>query len=413
MLLIAAVMAAVGVSGWYGNDWLQQRADEQLKTDCRHASLQKDWKKLQRLARKWTESDPASPDAWLNLAEAEVELGRHEEGAAALGHVATNDSRAAGALLQKAAIEWNELNRPLDGLATCEQVLNLNESSIEAHARVIAFYAMTFKRPEMVNAIRRAVRSRGEPREAYIYLMLADQPIFTNAIDLNSRWLASAPDHTDFRVGLAIQTALHRFLTATAEANTDAYANEQEALKRLDEFTRDYEGNSALLSVLLDYYVEEGDEAKVASLLSQVARTSVDDHIIWTSRGWYLGVKNDLEGAQQSLRNALKLHPTSVRALHELATILRRKGEFEEATRLQALSARGVNLRKRLLQLTNARDADGGDLLAIMDLCRDCGDVEIADALQTRLEEMPGLSLDRLRESEAAEADEQPEESKS
>ena len=401
LVMVAVVLVAVGLGGWYGRSWWQQKTEQQRVTACREASLKEDWKTLQRLARQWTNDQPDSADAWLNLAEAEVELGRYQEGAEALGQVDRKDPRAAMALLQKATIEWNELNLPLEGMKSCEQALELDPACIQAHAQVIAFYAMTFQRPQMLSAIRTSIAGRGEPREAYVYLMLADQPIFSNAIDLNARWMASAPEHAEFRVGLAIQTALHRFLTATAEANSDAYANEQEALQRLAEFAVEFPGNEPLLSVLLDYYVEEGDEERVASLLSQVSDASVRDHIIWTARGWYLGVRGDLDAAEASIRNALKLHPSSTRAHLELASILRQKGQLEEATRAQALSARGVELRKQLLKLDNARDATGNDLLAIMDLCRDCGDEEVADALQKRLEEMPGLTIDMLRENAA------------
>ncbi|MCR9197983.1 MAG: tetratricopeptide repeat protein [Planctomycetaceae bacterium] len=401
LVIVAVILAAIGICGWYGRNWWRQTAEQQRITACREASLKEDWKTLQRLSRAWTEDRPDSTDAWLNLAEAEVELGRYEEGAEALGHVDRNDPRAAMSILQKATIEWNELNLPLEGMKSCKEALQLDPACIQAHAQVIAFYAMTFQRPQMLSAIRTSIADRGEPREAYVYLMLADQPIFSNAIDLNARWMASAPQHSEFRVGLAIQTALHRFLTATAEANTDAYANEQEALQRLAEFAVEFPGNEPLLSVLLDYYVEEGDEERVASLLSQVSDASVRDHIIWTARGWYLGVQGDLDGAEASIRNALKLHPSSTRAHLELANILRQKGRLEEATRAQALSARGVELRKQLLKLDNARDATGNDLLAIMDLCRDCGDVEVAEALQKRLEEMPGLTIDMLRQNAA------------
>ena len=399
LIIILLLLTAGSTAAWYGRTWWTKRQFEERRQACRQASLREDWKELQRLSEQWSQEQPESADAWLNLAEACVELGRFEEAVTALENVRPEDPRAAMTLLQKATLEWNELNRPLDGLQSCERVLELNPSAIQAHARVIAFYAMTFQRPQMISAIRTSIARRGEPREAYVYLLLADQPIFTNAIDLNARWLVSAPKQTEFRVGLAIQTALHRFLTATAEANADAYANEQEALQRLGEFADDYPGNESLLSVLLDYYVEEGDQTKVAELLSEVSRSSVQDHIIWTARGWYLGVQGDLDGAEQSIRNALKLHPSSVRAHHELATILRKKGQLEDATRAQALAARGVALRKRLLKLTNARDANANDLMDIMDLCRDCGDTEIADALQKRLEEMPGLSLEQLRQN--------------
>lgn len=407
-MVVVVVLLAVGTGGWYGRAWWQQKTEQQRITDCREASLKEDWKTLQRLARTWTSEQPDSADAWLNLAEAEVELGRFAEGAQALGQVSIDDPRAAMARLQKATIEWNELNLPLEGMQSCQQVLQLDPTCIQAAAQVIAFYAMTFQRPQMLSAIRDSINSRGEPREAYVYLMLADQPIFSNAIDLNARWMTSAPDHAEFRVGLAIQTALHRFLTATAEANSDAYANEQEALQRLAEFAVEFPGNEPLLSVLLDYYVEEGDEERVASLLSQVSDASVRDHIIWTARGWYLGVQGDLDGAEASIRNALKLHPSSTRAHLELANILRQKGQLKEATRAQALSARGVQLRKRLLKLDNARDATGNDLLEIMDLCRDCGDDEVADALQRRLEEMPGVTIQMLRQNADSQSDRQP-----
>ena len=256
---------------------------------------------------------------------------------------------------------------------------------------------MTVQRSRMLNAIRTAVKAEGEPREAYLYLILADQPIFTNAIDLNARWLSSDSGNETYRVGLAIQTALHVFADAEATAKDNALEKEKEAIVRLEEFAEAYPSNVAVLSILIDYFVEQGDISKVEGLLRRVPAEAVDDHLIWTCRGWYHSVRNELDLAREAFRHALEIHPCSPRAINEYAALLRLEQQTEKAAELQTLAQRGFDLRKQLLQLQTARSASPQQLFEIAKYAEACGDELIARALKKRLETMAGMSLDKFK----------------
>lgn len=362
-----------------------QAATDELRVETRKAVARKDWTVARTLCQRWLEKAPKDPDALLLLARASSELKDWQVAVEALGKVPVSEPRCAAALIEKSEIEWSALNLPFQGLKTAMKATELEPRAIQAHARIIAFYSMTFQRAEMLEAIRRAITSEGEPRESYLYLVLADEPVFVNAIDLNARWLAAAPEAEEFRVGLAIQTALHIFLDAVAKAKEVAYEKEKEALARLEEFSVEYPDNTALLSVLLEHAIEGGNLTRVGELLQRVPTGTIEDHIIWTAKGWFHTNRDEFEAAEAAFRQALRIHPASSRAQHEYAGLLRLQGRIDEAMAIQQRAQQGTELRKKVLKLENARDADIELLEEIRSYFSLCGDELVANALKQRL----------------------------
>lgn len=360
-----------------------------LRLEAKAAILKRDWTGGKQLCRRWLKVQPENAEALLLLAQAHSELQEWQQTIELLEQVPESDPRRAAALIEKSEIEWSALNLPFEGLETAKRAILLKPEAIQAHARIIAFYAMTFQRSQMVSAIRQAIRSKGEPREAYLYLVLADEPVFVNAIDLNGRWLAAEPDSEQFRVGLAIQMALHVFLDAVAQAKEEAYEKEKEALVRLNEFTEQYPTNTGLLSVLLEHAIEEGNQDRVAQLLQKVPSGKIQDHIIWTAKGWFHMSRNELKPAEASFLQALKLHPASGRAQHEYASLLRLQGRIEQAQETQKRAGAGIELRNKILKLKNAREASWSLMEEIKDYFELCGDTVVAEALSERLKEIP------------------------
>ena len=379
VVLLAAVWPAMRIYEW--------RRGEAFRKACEQARVTQNWKQEELAAQAWLDYDPESGSAWVFLAEAAYELNELERSAEALGNVPEDDERALICYYEKANLEWTHLNKPLEGLETCERILALDSRVLEAHARVISFYALTLRRVEMLKAIRAAVESGAEPKESYTYLIMADNLAFTNASDLASRWMSSNPENQTLRVALAVQTALRLAMESEATAKIDAREMELEAVERLEEFLDVFPNDPVLLGFLLDHYTESGNVDRVEKLLGQIQEDGAEDHMLWVHRAWYYRQTEDYAQAEAACQRALELHPMSPAARIEYSQTLRLTGRVKEVEAFEALAVRGNELRKKLVQLQSARDVTGEQLELIQQYAADCDDVMVAQALETRLNE--------------------------
>lgn len=385
-LLFSVVLIAGASAAWAG--WNHYREQSFLRR-CEAARELGDWHTLLSVTEQWTAWQPDSGTAWLMAAEACQELDRLEDAAQALGHVPPDDSRAAVSYHEKANLEWTVLNQPLQALQTTERLLALEPRAMEARARKISFYALNLRRVPMLKEIREAVRLGVEPREAYTYLILADKLSFTNGRDMNSRWLASAPDELRFKIGLAIHTAMSIDSNVDATRTADGLELQKQAAQQLDWFLEGAPHDIVLLTYAMDRAYEAGDVSRMAELLQQVDESGVEDHMVWVYRAWYHRNRDQLEQADSSIQEALRLHPLSPMAHHEFAALLRRQNE-PGVVEHQALAARGRELRSQLLHSPDAVNLREGLLQDIADYARDCGDRQVAEALQSRLQPVSG-----------------------
>lgn len=349
------------------------------------AQSAKNWAEQERIARDWSAWDPASANAWLFLAEASYEQDDAEHAAEYLGRVPPDDPKAIPAYLEQTNLEWTHLNEPLKGLATCERILGIDSRVLDAHGRIISFYTMTAQRVEMIAAIRRAIASGAEPPEVYTYLMLSESLSFTNASELVARWLSSAPENEQLRVGLGVQTALSLAQNAASTGNADARELEAAAVHRLEEFLETYPNNPVLLGFLLEHYQVAGDTDQVGRLLARVPDSAANDHLLWVFRGWYHAINQEFEEAEQAFREALRLFPLSERGHHEYASLLRQLQRSDDTLREQELAITGKKIRTRLLERSNARELTHALLVEIAAYARACGDEQVATALQGRI----------------------------
>lgn len=387
-LVPVAAVAGILILIVAGLTWFDN-GTEALVRECRLARIHRDWLGEKNSSELWLKRDPGNGDALLYLAEARSELGDIPGAIECLGSVPRNHPRAVAALVEKANLEWVDLNQPLSGLQTCEEVLNLNPSTIEANARIIAFYAFTLQRPQMLDAIQRAIKNRGEPKEAYVYLILADELIMTNALDLNAQWLASNPDNDVFRVAGAVQMVMQLGANVNATGKQELQDQQKRAVARIEELLASFPGHPVILTVLMDYYIASGDVARVGELLAAASDAAASHHLIWAYRGWYHLNVNENDEAEKSFENALHLDPVSWRTRNEYATLLRRQGRTAEAEKMQQMATFcRKELRDPLLKLPTARDVTPELLAKIADYVRDCGEDSIARAIEARVLEM-------------------------
>ncbi|MFN9720709.1 MAG: hypothetical protein ACK58L_18580 [Planctomycetota bacterium] len=380
--LFSACVAAAAISGaWVSVEkWKASRFEQA----CAEARKQRDWRTLRKVAREWIQWDPGSSKGWWRAAEAAQKLEDLEDMAECLGNISPEDPKYAFALAEKANLEWTALNRPLDALKTSETAITIDPRLLEVHSRIISFYAMTLQRVPMLRAARRAMSQHAEPKETYAYVIVADNLTFSNAIDINGRWLSACPDEPMFKVGLGVQTAMNVMLKEASSRNDDVVIASREAQSQIQWFLDALPGNPVLLAFLLHQAYQKGDVSRVAQLLQQVSDDGAQDHMIWVYRGWYHTQSREYEEAEKSFLEARRLHPISPLAWHEHAQLLRAM-QNPDAEKTQRLAAYGRELRSQVLQLSSAAEITPALMLQVQSYAATCGDEVIANAAANRL----------------------------
>ncbi|MBL8815708.1 MAG: hypothetical protein JNL58_06735 [Planctomyces sp.] len=376
------MLLAGGGLGWHQYQSWQRR---QFEKTCRTARDKYNWDAEYGAAMAWTAQFPADPDAWLFLGEAAAKLEKFEEARDALAKVPDTDSRFLLTQLQKAGLEWNELNEPRTAVATYRDIIQRDSRILEAHAHVIAFHAFLMERREMLDAIRTAIAAGAEPRDAYSYLTLADKINVSNGRQIVQRWLAADGNDARFKVSMAVRTAEQIVMTADVEVKEESTAREAEALFRLEEFVKVYPQDLVLLSFLLDYYVEQGKVADVGRLLALAPESASKDHKFWVHRGWYHLTTEDLAEAEKSFQEALKIHPMSAEGRHHYSAVMRLlKRPEQDVQKMQSLAAEGREIRKQVLQLKSSDAITEEILTRLAKYAEACGDTEVHQALLKR-----------------------------
>ena len=373
--------------GW---SWYWERS---FKVECDSARGQKDWRTLRQAADRWVAWEPETPLGWWYAAEASQNLNDLEGMARYLGQVPQSDPKLLLAYVEKANLEWTALNQPLDAIQTSALIMKLDPNVTEVHSRLISFYAMSLQRVSMLKAIRNAMQNHTESREAFVYFVMADLLSFTNGADLNSRWLAASPDELQFKVGLGVHTAMSLAMNVDATRSEDAVKLDQEAARQLEFFLKEHPTDPILLTYLMHRAYQSGDATRVSELLQKVGAEGVEDHMIWVYRAWYHSAVNEFGPAEESIREALRLHPISPLAHHEYANLLRKMGRIDDAAAEQRLAATGREIRTRLLHVPRADQVGADVLLPIAKYLKDCGDQPAYLALEERLRDF-GYSTD-------------------
>ena len=152
---------------------------------------------------------------------------------------------------------------------------------------------------------------------------------------------------------------------------------------------KQYPSNPPLLRHFLALAVEQSDIAEVGRLLKQVAPESSEDSVFWRYRGWYYAAVEDFEQAEVAYRKAGMLFRLDWHVWHELAAVLRRKGELDEAEYLERVALEGKTLRKELMQLPDVSKLTPEILERIGNYAEHCGDNLVAEAVREYLDLCP------------------------
>jgi len=383
-LAVAGLVLLAGLA--IGSAWLiQNRTRSQFQSRCEQAKREGLWAELRVAADEWSQWDSQdSQPRWL-AAEAAQQQDEFQDLADCLGKIPASDPNYAFALAEKANVEWTALNQPLLALQTSEQAVQLEPRLTDTHSRIISFYAMTGQRIAMLKAIRAALQAGAEPREAYTYLVMADILSFSNGSELNEKWIQSDPDEVQFKISLAVNTAMQLAMNQDTSPTPEIQELNQQAKRQLGFFLQQYPHNPVLLSYLMHQAYRAGDVQGMSGLLQSVDDSAAEDHMVWVYRGWYHIQMQEYGEAEKSLLEAIRIHPLSPLAHHEYASLLRVQ-QRPEVAREQQLATYGRDLRSEILLLPSAVDLTPVLLVKMQSYAESCGDRQVAAGLASRLE---------------------------
>ena len=386
----AIIVLALAICAPYAYDpWSSYRRND-LAEQCRAARSRQRWDDLQLLADRWTAWDSQNGEAWMFRAQAAS--GRHEWATAAshFWRVPDTDARAIPAMIELSKLAFTHLNDPLKGVEACERILRIDPRAAGAHQQLIWFYAMTLQREKLLKQIRAAIDVQREPREAYVYFFLADTLRSGGAVELNEHWLEAAPDSELFLVARVLQ--LPDLETESPDTPTTAPVGEhpkpmtgRSKLERVEELLKRFPHNIELLAYKAEDRTAAGDIDSAAALLSQAPDAAKQDNRFWRIQGWLHESNNELEEANTAYRRALELHVVDWNTMHRLAVVERRRQNVVEVQRLTKLVERANEIRKVLRRLQAVELVTPAILFELTKLYRECGDREIAPALERRL----------------------------
>ncbi|QDV49945.1 tetratricopeptide repeat protein [Gimesia fumaroli] len=364
--------------------WWNQRQAHVLRELVSQSLKAEDWPAAEQAARKWTRREPENSDAWLDLAEACRQQNKFVETADALGQISDTDPRVLKSLAIRTDLLLSELQNPIKAIETCQRILKIDPRADRARQRLIYIDAMMLRRLEMVKEIRQAMELHCEPPEAYIYLLLSDSLNFGNGAPLVSSWLKSDPKNEDLQVAMAIYVA-------RSGSHRSMVLNDSKVIKGGDQSLianclEKFPSNKEVLAFYLEKNLEQGDLERVAELLEAVPADAEDDNRFWRFKGRFLALKNQIDLAEESYRQALKRNPYDWLSRLGLAEILRRKGNTSEAQEMARLGAKGKAFSKELMQLENPKAINLPLLQEIGEYAQDCGDKQVLFSIQKRLD---------------------------
>lgn len=395
----AGFAVCAGIVGGGHLLWKAQRSRD-LERQCRRARDAGDWNAVARLSATWAAIAPDDADPWLFNAQAAMTQNRLADADAALAHLPDGDPKTIPGLLERVDLLFGELARPFEAVRTCERILALDPRSGAAHQRLTFYYAVTLQRIRLIEQARRTIDFGCDIPETYVYLLGADWITLSNAQSINQQWLANDPDNELFLVAIARGYMSNRGLDDTdveddAPAEGDQPAEDvrevPEHERRLAEYLDRFPTNLELLAYFLQKASTTGDAERVVALLAQAPPEAQRDNRFWRFKGWLHSIRGESDEAEKAFREALRLHPFDWATQHQMAGILRKKGQRSDAARMATLAEAGRQLRKTILAQPDVRSIPPAVLADMAAYAANCGDDLVASRLAAR--------VDRLRPS--------------
>jgi tetratricopeptide (TPR) repeat protein len=348
------------------------------------------WKKVERNALEWHLWEPDLAKPLIFAAEAAGKRGNTINKALYLyelvkipagepGTAADRDTVAG--LLELSDMQFQQLNEPKAGAATCLHIIKIEPKNRDAHHRLGFYYAMSRQRTEMIAESRRAIAVGAETPDSFLYLMGADWLRFSNGETVNVQWVQSDPEYEPFRV--AAVTHYFYSLAMTEETVTEEGKAQSKLIADgiLDRFPKNLEA----LCLHLDLGTFRGQVDQVIKLLETAPKDSAQDSRFWRYSGWVHEQTGNLKKAEEAYKKSLEIHPYDERTYHWLAGVCRQLGKVEESEKYQQLAVLGTEIKRESLQLPDTLSLPPELLKKMADYADGAGDKVVAERLLERV----------------------------
>lgn len=330
--IVAALVVAAGAIVF----WPRPSA-EKLVEDARRAMQGGQWSRAAELleAVGWIRAH--TPTERLLLADADDRLGRSERAVERLAAIPDDDPSAAAARLLAGQIERRR-NRMRAAEAALLEAARLDPQLAQARRELVFMYGMQGRRIDLSAQFKRLVTL---------------VPLTTRELMI---WTVS---NEDIWINSSIEGDLERYLDADPEDRLSRVALAEVLLRSGDAGRAE-----SVLAPLPDADVDaRALRARIALDRAQLDRASTlleggpaDHPVIARLRGQLALRRNDLPGAVEALRTAVRLDPNNQEAVQALALALKRSGLDAEAEPVQAHAER---LRALTRLLEEARSTEG------------------------------------------------------
>lgn len=375
LVLAVGLVSVAGIS--YFRDLRHRQLETSYRNQCITAQTSGEWAELQRLGELWSKLDSRSADALLFRADAAQHLDNFELAETLLDSISATDPKAIPAYVNLAKLQFGTLNKPLEGVKTCERILELDHRVMPAHEQLIEFYALTLQRRKLEYQIRFAIDHGRDTPQAYVYLFMMDTMRVAMGVEANSLWLQRHPDNELFLVARTLQMPEPDSGIKTQDGE-DKYSQADALFKR-------FPNNLELLAYKVDLSLRTGNIEELMSLMMNLPPECDDDCRFWRAKGWLHLNRSEWAKAKESLHEAIALYPMDWNARNWLSNALRQEGNSTEANTLQALVQTARDLRTRISTGNPNQPVSKDALAELSKFASECGDFQVSKALNRRL----------------------------
>ena len=373
-ILVVAILS--GGIVFANHHWIRSKKTA-FRNQCKEAQDSGKWVELRKISEQWSAWDSSSVDAMLYAADASIHVEDFDSAVDLLSKIPDSDPRALPSLVVLSNMQFGVINRPLDGVRTCERILRINQRTTAAHHQLIEFYAITLQKRRLEQQIRFAIDCQREPPKSYVYLFLIDTMRIAGASESNSRWLEQDPDSELFDVA--------RVLHLPEPENGVRGSSSDDKYSLADRLLKKFPDNLELLAYKVDVNLRSGDVPGVVQFLSSLPTDADDDNRFWRAKGWLHMNRNELPKATEALEEAIRLFPMDWYARNLLADLLRKEGRLTEAEKLHELVQSARQLRIRINAIALDEEIPNDILTELARLAEQCNDGQVANALNQRL----------------------------
>ena len=302
-------------------NWWSKSKTAEIAAACRKAIRLEHWDEAQSLADQWVRREPKEANAWLSMADVAKAKGDLAATAECLSRVPADDPRYLKCQMLRGDLTLDGLRKPIEAVEVWQEMLSVAPNATVAHQRLLYVYSMTLQRQKMVSQIRKAIKNRAEPPEAYGYMLAAPNLLFTDGYLRVGQWVEASPKDENLRVAQAIFAARTAPSRGMKMFGVDAVnpGDDSGVLQCLKEYPQNLE----LKAYLIEKAIADDDMTTLAKTLVDLPEGASEDCRFWR----YIGQLRDFQRLPSDAAEAYQNSLTTPSSGLEVTSRTRRRSE--------------------------------------------------------------------------------------